>query len=159
MKREQKLKQSKTSKVNSKISLSFGSHSNKDLSGVSTTVTESASQTIGHRKIGHLNKITSGDSRTSPSSSSPSQQNSIRNRSSPKSPVMLVQDSTYHDRVVVLIQDYDFTVHHIDIFVDQEIEFALSKDIPQHAEHQLVGISIVKQLCFESPLLQVGLCS
>lgn len=57
---------------------------------------------------------------------------------------------------LVLIEDYAFSVSSIDMVVGQWIEFRLSKDVPAHAEHEICGVSPVKQLCFESPLLQVS---
>lgn len=57
---------------------------------------------------------------------------------------------------LVLIEDYAFTVATLDLVVGQWIEFRLSEDVPAHAEHEICGVSTVKALCFESPLLQVS---
>lgn len=140
MKRDQKLQQGKNFKINDAFSFSFGSPLAKDRYGKVASNDQ--------KKISRSNNKTS-------SPISPSQQNLCNDRLSLKSSIELIQKNKYHDRIIVLIEDYDFSVNHIDIFVNQEIEFALSKDIPHHAEHQLVGFSSVKQLCFESPLLQV----
>lgn len=56
---------------------------------------------------------------------------------------------------LVMIEDYAFSVATMDVVVGQWIEFRLAEDVPAHAEHEICGISAVKQLCFESPLLQV----
>lgn len=58
---------------------------------------------------------------------------------------------------LVLIEDYAFSVATLDLVVGQWIEFRLSEDVPAHAEHEICGVSTVKALCFESPLLQVTL--
>ena len=57
---------------------------------------------------------------------------------------------------LVMIEDYAFSVSTMDVVVGQWIEFRLAEDVPAHAEHEICGISTVKQLCFESPLLQVA---
>jgi len=57
---------------------------------------------------------------------------------------------------LVLIEDYAFTVATLDLVVGQWVEFRLSEDVPAHAEHEICGVSTVKALCFESPLLQVN---
>lgn len=56
---------------------------------------------------------------------------------------------------LVLIEDYAFSVTTMAVVVGQWIEFRLAEDVPAHAEHEICGISTIKQLCFESPLLQV----
>jgi len=60
---------------------------------------------------------------------------------------------------LVLIEDYAFSVATMDVVVGQWIEFRLAEDVPAHAEHEICGLSAVKQLCFESPLLQVWTAS
>ena len=58
-------------------------------------------------------------------------------------------------RLVINIQDYEFSVDCIDMYVNQPLEMQLAPDVPLHAEHIIVGSSEVKSLQFESPLLQV----
>eukprot|EP00598_Pedospumella_elongata_P013655 CAMPEP_0184995032 /NCGR_PEP_ID=MMETSP1098-20130426/51533_1 /TAXON_ID=89044 /ORGANISM="Spumella elongata, Strain CCAP 955/1" /LENGTH=1309 /DNA_ID=CAMNT_0027521221 /DNA_START=397 /DNA_END=4326 /DNA_ORIENTATION=- len=60
---------------------------------------------------------------------------------------------------LVMIEDYAFSVSTMDVVVGQWIEFRLAEDVPAHAEHEICGISTVKQLCFESPLLQQEECT
>ncbi len=58
--------------------------------------------------------------------------------------------------VRLTIQDYDFTSLDNIVYLGDTIEFNLASDVPWHAEHVLVGTSVIKPLQFESPLLQQG---
>lgn len=53
----------------------------------------------------------------------------------------------------IYIQDYEFSILHATIPVGETVEFALSDDVPFHAEHQLESKSIEASLRFETPLL------
>lgn len=67
---------------------------------------------------------------------------------------------SFRSRRIIYIRDYEFDVKNIAIFVDAPLEFRLSRDVPLHAEHILVGHSgsgVGGEQCFESPLLQVSL--
>ena len=46
-------------------------------------------------------------------------------------------------------------VYQVELFLSQTIEFRLASDVPAHAEHVVVGTSDRKELCFESPVMQV----
>ena len=64
---------------------------------------------------------------------------------------------SFRTRRTIYIRDYEFDSPHVAIFVDTPLEFRLSKDVPLHAEHMLVGHSGADgEQCFESPLLQVS---
>mmetsp|Transcript_31655 Transcript_31655/g.43425 ORF Transcript_31655/g.43425 Transcript_31655/m.43425 type:complete len:1298 (-) Transcript_31655:171-4064(-) len=56
--------------------------------------------------------------------------------------------------ILVEIEDYEFSHSELTVHTHQSIHFQLSKNVPLHAEHILVGSSEVKALRFESPLLQ-----
>lgn len=56
----------------------------------------------------------------------------------------------------VLIEDFDFVVHYLQVNIGDKIIFRLSNRVPLHAEHIIYGVSETKQLCFESEVLHVS---
>lgn len=59
----------------------------------------------------------------------------------------------------VNIKDFDFDKVEIDIELGDAVEFKLSSSVPLHAEHIVYGTSDIKELRFESPMLQVSFVS
>lgn len=58
---------------------------------------------------------------------------------------------------VVTIEDYDFSLHSITVFVGDTIEFTVSPNVPGHVEHVLEGRCASRpELNFESSVLQVS---
>jgi plastocyanin len=60
-----------------------------------------------------------------------------------------------HRAAVVTIEDYAFSEAALEVVAGQAVHFRLAKSVPAHAEHEIVGVSAVKALCFEAPLMQV----